>query len=425
MDIVIEKIAYPGKSLARIDGKVVFTDHGLPGEKVKVSVIKEKKNYILARTIKNISFSPLRRETRCDHYRICSPYQYIDYDEQVKIKKQQILEAFGHDLKIDPVDIIFRNSPKIWGYRNKITLKVIHENGKQRLAYNQLQARDRFAPVENCFLSPNLTNSFLAAFSKVISAGFIQGISQLVVKENSDNKLLAAVYYNSSFHAEKACAFFEPLGKDFPHLNLICIDKDSSSRTVICGTDFLVETVSGMSFNIGAESFFQVNTPSLVNLSDDLKKNIPFNKNMVLADLYCGIGTFGILLSSKVKQVIGVESEDENFYFMKQNIAANNAANFTPYLSDCKKYINSLSLKKVDVAIIDPPRKGLDPDVCNALKRSGLPVIVYISCDLATLIRDLKILLPSYKIKNIFGYDFYPHTPHIETMVILALEDLS
>lgn len=425
MEIVIEKIAYPGKSLARIDGKIVFTDHGLPGEKVRVRVVKEKKNYILANTTEVISSSTFRREARCDHYKTCSPYQYIDYVEQVKIKKQQITEAFGHQLKIEPPDMIFRGSPKIWGYRNKITLKVILENGMPRLAYNQLQTRDRFVAIDSCFLSPDITNSFLTAFTKLISTGQLPGISRLVVKENSKNELLAAVYHTSSFNTEKAFLFFKQLEKDFPRLNLICIDQDSNSRTIIRGNDFLEETISGRRFYIGAESFFQVNTDLLAALSDDLKNTLYLNGNTVLADLYCGIGTFGILLSSEVKQVLGVESEAENFLFMKKNIEVNDIDNFTPHLSDCGKYINSAFLKKIDTAIIDPPRKGMDPDICNILKRSGPPVIVYISCDLATLIRDLKILLPSYRIENIFGYDFYPHTPHIETMVILASRNLN
>ena len=419
MNITIEKIVYPGRSLARIDGKVIFTDQGLPGETVEIAVLKETKSYTQARTTKIINALPSRQLPRCKHYQVCSLYQYINYSYQVEIKKQQIQEILTRQLKIDLPNLEFRSSPQIWGYRNKIKLKIIWKDKKAQLAYNLPQAFDQFIPVNECFLSPGLTNLFLNAFIKTIIVKPLRTINELVVRENTKNELLIAIYYDSFLDTKVGFDAFKSLSKEFPISGLVLINRKTFNKTIFWGEDFFKETIKDIDFYIGAESFFQVNTGMLSVLVDDLQSNLDLSADKVLADLYCGIGTFGILLSSEVKRVIGVESDTENFFFMKKNIKLNNIKNFDVRLCDCKEIINSLLKQKLDVVIVDPPRKGMDAGICNTLVQSGLPTIAYISCNPATLTRDLKILSSAYEIKSIYVYDLFPHTPHIETMVLL------
>jgi 23S rRNA (uracil1939-C5)-methyltransferase len=419
MAIAIEKIVYPGKSLARIGGKVIFTDQGLPGETVEIAVLKETKKYTQCLTTKIITPSPERQIPSCKHYQACSPYQYINYPYQVEIKKQQLQEILSRQLKIDSPGLKFRSSEQIWGYRNKINLKIIWKDEKPRLAYNLPQAPDKFIQADECFLSPRTTNLFLTAFIETIAVKSLRTVNELVVRENAKNELLVAIYHAPSLSIKSASCAFKDLSKRFPISGLILIDINTLGKTVLWGNDFFKENIAGIDLYIGAESFFQVNTNMLSVLVEDLQNNLDLSADKVLADLYCGIGTFGILLSKKVKRVIGIEAAIENFFFTEKNIKLNNIKNFDVRLCDCKEAINSLLKQKIGLAIVDPPRKGMDITICDALAQDGPPAIAYISCNPATLVRDLKILLSAYEIKNIFSYDFFPHTPHIETMVLL------
>jgi 23S rRNA (uracil1939-C5)-methyltransferase len=419
MNIKIDKVVYPGKSMAKIDGKVIFTDQGLPGETVEVSTLKETKNYTQCQTIKIITPSPQRQVPRCKHYETCSLYQYMTYPKQIEIKKQQLQEILARQLKTDLPDIKFRPSEKIWGYRNKIKLKVIWGGKKVFLAYNLPKSLSQFVAVDECFLSPDITNSFLRTFVELIAAKSFISITELTVRENAKNQLLVNVYYNPSIDIKIHLDAFEPLVKKFSISGLMFIDQKTLNRTALFGDCFFKEAFDDIELCVGPESFFQINTGMLSVLVNDMQNNLDLGADKTLADLYCGVGTFGIILSQKVKKVIGVESGPENFFFMKKNIELNNIKNFEARLRSCEKNIDALLDEKPDLAIVDPPRKGLDAIICNALAESGPPSLAYISCDPATLARDLKILLSGYNIKKIYGYDFFPHTPHIETMVLL------
>ncbi|MFH1503894.1 MAG: methyltransferase [Candidatus Omnitrophota bacterium] len=419
MNITIEKVVYPGKSLARIEGKVVFTDQGLPGETVEAAVIKETRGYIKAKTVKVIAASAYHQEPRCKHYRVCSPYQYIDYTQQIEIKKQQLEEIILRRFDLEPSLLHFRPSPRIWGYRNKIKVKIIRPSGLPQLAYNLPEIDDEFVPVDQCFLSPELTNSFMNEFIKKLSEKDFIAINQSVIKENKSNKLLICFYYDGALDIGEFSLAFKSLFKQFEPEGVTLIDNESRLQTVIYGDNFIQETINDKQFFISSDSFFQINIDALKLLIKDLEDNLTLNKDTVLADLYCGVGTFGILLAEQVKQVIGVEIEQENFLFLEKNIKANNLKNFEQRFCDCNDTLKELLAKNIDIVIIDPPRKGASAQVCAKLVKSAVNTFVYISCDPATLARDLKILLSAYKIKNVYAYDFFPQTPHIETMIIL------
>jgi len=420
MNIQIEKIVYPGKSLARIDGKVVFTDQGLPDETVEIAVTKETTGYMEAKTTKIISPSPYRIEGRCDHYQACSAYQYIDYSKQAQIKKEQILEMLTRQLKLKDLKLQFRKSSKIWGYRNKVTLKVTNKDKITSLAYNVPGEIYKFIPLDECFLLSDTTNLFLKDFIKAITNEPFFPINKVMVRENSQNQLLVCLYHNTSLNTEDLCSSLQDLREKSDIAGIVLFDQRKDTKTILWGKEFIKETLEDKIFCIGTDSFFQVNTDMLSVLVKDLEDNLDLNTDKSLADLYCGVGTFGILLASRLKSVIGIESEPENFFFLEKNIKLNNIENFNVRMCDCKEVIDSLLKRGTDIVIVDPPRKGMDSTICNNLVKTPVPEIIYISCNPATLVRDLKILLPSYNINNIYAYDFFPQTPHIETMVFLT-----
>lgn len=420
MNIKIEKIVYPGKSLARVDGKVVFTDQGLPDETVEITVTKETTGYLEAKTTKIISPSSHRIGGRCNHYQACSAYQCIDYSKQVQIKKEQIQEMLTHNLKLGDLNLHFRESSKIWRYRNKVKLKVIHKDELSSLAYNVPGEIGQFIPLDECFLLPNTTNLFLKAFIKAIPKAYLLPINQIVVKENSQNQLLVSLYHNSPLNTEDLSSNLKSLIEKFDIAGIVLNNQSKETKTILWGEDFFEEKIEDSTFLVGNDSFFQVNIDMLSILVKDLKDNLDLNTSKSLADLYCGVGTFGILLASKLKNLVGIESEPENFFFLEKNIKLNNIENFNVRMCDCEDTISSLLKQKIDIVIVDPPRKGIDSKICNSLVKTPVPELVYISCNPATLARDLKTLLPAYNITNIYAYDFFPQTPHIESMVFLT-----
>jgi 23S rRNA (uracil1939-C5)-methyltransferase len=419
MLIRIEKIVYPGKSLARLNGKVIFTDQGLPGETIEILPLKKSKNYIEGRTTKIIDTSPDRKKPLCDHYHTCSPYQYIDYPRQIKIKSEQINEILSRQLKGALPEIIFKKSELIWGYRNKIKLKIINKNNTPCLAYNKPGTINSFVPIDQCFLSPQLTNALLNKFREVLGKTKLSGLNQIMIRQNTAGELLIGLYHSSSLEAVNVALALETIFDSFPLKGAVVVDENKYTKTIIHGNDYLSQTVQDKNFFIGINSFFQVNSTMLDLLASDLQQNLTLNSYAVLADLYCGVGTFSLLLAGKLKKTIAIEADPENFFFLERNIEVNNATNIYPRMCDCKDIIPFLIKDKVNTVIVDPPRKGLHPQICQGLANSPIPEIAYISCDPATLTRDLGILQKSYNIEKIFAYDFFPQTPHIEIMALL------
>jgi len=392
MKITIQKIIYPGKSLGISENKTILTDEGIPGETVDVTPLKEKKNYIEAKTINIINPSELRTLPACSHYQACGPYQYIEYSGQVNIKKAQLKELFPK------THINVSSSPIIWRYRNKIKLNVLWKNGKASLAYHTPESRDEFTLIDSCHMASENVNSFLGSFINAANKENLNFIREIEVRE--------------SFSTKELMFTAIPFEKSDNRLN------ELFSKFCLKDT-YIEENVSGKTFRIGRGTFFQINIPMLEIAIQKIISSLRADKKDTLADLYCGIGTFGITLSPFVKEVIGIESESDNISFLKSNIKLNRVENFKLYEGSCEKLFPLLLNKAIDILIIDPPRKGIDNMLCHNINFSSIKKIAYLSCNPATLSRDLKILNRSYLIRSLHLLDFFPQTPHIETLAIL------
>jgi len=418
MRIKIDRIVYPGKSMGKSGGKVVFTDHGLSGEEAEIEVIKDAKNHIQGRTVSVTGHSPHRVSPRCTHYMVCAPYQYIEPVYQSELKARQIKDILGHHLSLD-LEPVFRPSPRIWGYRNKAVFKIIWEEGSPSLAYNLPRSTDRFIRIDGCYLASENMNVFLKELIRVVKERSLRWIDGVIVRENTKKEILAGIYHTERPDAEDALLALADIDGMSNVAGLVLVDRVTGKRKTMRGNEFFIERLRDKDLCIGIGSFFQVNTGQLSVLSEDIEKELALTGTETLADLYCGVGTFGVLLSPKAGRVIGVESDEENFYYMKRTIGMNGITGFDARLSDCKNMIRTLFEEKVDAVIVDPPRKGMDPAVCLRLADSGPGMIIYVSCDPATLTRDMKTLMSSYDVTKVYAYDFFPHTPHIETMTVM------
>jgi 23S rRNA (uracil1939-C5)-methyltransferase len=419
MKAEIQKIVYPGKSFASHNGKVLFADEGLPGEIIEVKTTKEKKGYIEAATLNIVKTSDKRVKPLCDHYKACSPYQYIDYNFQLELKKLQIEEIFARVLGVKLSGFKVKPSEKIWGYRNKLRLHMIHRNGVSTLAYHMPETHDKFVPVDKCHLASGNVNNLFSFLADTASKRKLSFIEELEIRENIAGKLLVTVYGKTAENHKNNREWADEIAGRFPLEGIVYISRQTPEETLIHGKNYIEEKINDKIFRIGAQSFFQINISALNSLVAEMLETIERRSFRIAADLYCGIGTFGIIFADKSEKMIGVEIAEENIRFLSQNLKSNHINNYILYQGLSEKLTQQVLKEKIDALIVDPPRKGIGKDVCEILLKGKPRHIFYVSCDPVTLARDLKILLQKYNLAGISGYDFFPHTPHIETFCVL------
>lgn len=420
MQIKIEKIVYPGKSMAIHNGKIVFTDEGLAGESVEIKPLKEKNNYTEAETVKIITASPKRTTPRCNHYKICSPYQYIDYNEQLNIKEQQIKEMFRRSLSIELQDFKMKPSPEIWGYRNKLRLHILWDK-TAFLAYHYPQTHNKFIKIDECFLASKEINNLFNSLLKLINTHGLTSIEEVKTKQTSQGQEMLLVLFGKKLESyETLIKNLLPLKETFPLIGIVYIEKDRSNEIILNGKNYIEEKLDNKILRIGSQSFFQINVDMLKVLLTDMNTKIKSLKYQTMADLYCGIGTFGILLSDNTKRIISLESSSQNTVFLKENLKLNAVVNAKIFQGYSEELIPQVLKEKIDILIIDPPRKGIGDVMCKNILDNPVKYIFYLSCDPSTLTRDLKMLLEKYELNSLYGYDFFPQTPHIETLSVLV-----
>lgn len=423
MIVEIKKIVYPGRSLAHLEGRTVFTDEGLPGETVEIAAAREKKGIIEAETVRVLRASPHRIPPRCSHYRACAPYQYIDYAHQLEIKRDQVREIFGRRLSAVPEISETVPSPVIWGYRNRVRLRVVREAGIPRLAYHRPGSRDEFVGLDACHLASDRLNAALsAAIGHIQTAGW-HSIEEIEVKESAySGEILGIFHLESEEEIPAVRDAFPRLRETGGFTGLVgAVPAKEGVRTLpLGGKSDLTDAAGGCLFRIGPRSFFQVNAGMLERVIRDIRAVVYSLDSPRVADLYCGLGTFGISLAAASREVFGVESMEENIRFLKKNIGLNRSGNFSICEGTSEEWISSILERRIDAVILDPPRKGAAPLILESLLRSPVRLVVYLSCNPTTLVRDLGKLLPGYEIAGVKIYDFFPHTPHIETCAVLS-----
>jgi 23S rRNA (uracil1939-C5)-methyltransferase len=422
VQILIKKIVYPGRSLADTDGKVVFTDEGLPGEVVEVEPVREKASYIEARTVGIVEPSARRVEPRCGHFRACSPWQNMEYALQLEVKGGQVREIFSRELKIELDRLEVVPSPKIWGYRNRARFHVLRQDNGLFAAYHEPGSEAAFIRTERCELVPDEMNGLLGAVIGGIGKGDLRGVTDVEIRRSaSDGRMLVSLGVGTGADPGAVREVFGGLKEDFPLAGIVGLlnVRKKTSEVPLLGKGFVEENIAGARFRIGAQSFFQVNTEQLAAVAGEMRRIAAAAGEPRIADLYCGIGTFGVLLAPGAKEVFGVESEEANIRFLKRNLTQNGVGNYAVCEGTSEEWIGEILDRNVDLVILDPPRKGVGPGLARALAEDPVRTLIYLSCNPATLARDLKTLLGAYELAEVRVFDFFPHTPHIETLTIL------
>ena len=442
IEIAIDDVTIDGNGIGRWNNIAVFVPKCAVGDKVLAKIIKVKSNYLIGKLQEIINYSPDRISIDCPVYSKCGgcAFRHISYEAELKIKQKHVKDCLARigGFKNIPIQNICGASERV-GYRNKAQVPVGNDKEGSIISGFYALHSHNIMPCENCRLHPKI-------FDKIISEVklWMEKYKILPYDEKSGKEgTVRHIYLRCSKNCEeimvcivinkKSLPFSKELigllTKKFENIKSIITNYNSERTNVILGKKFqtiwgkssITDTLCGMKFKISPESFYQVNHDQTEILYTLGRQVLDIKGNETLLDLYCGIGTIGLTMSSKVSQIIGAEIVEKAVLDARENALLNNVANSKFICSDSKEVFKNFSNLKIDAVILDPPRKGCSESVLKDLIGMFPEKILYISCNPATLAKDLKVLCEEkYKICTVIPVDLFPRTPHVETVVLLG-----
>lgn len=437
-EIMITNLGFQGEGVGRIDNFTVFVEGALPNELVKIKIVKVSKNYAFGKLIDIIKPSNERRTPICDIYKRCGgcQIQHISYEAQLKFKKQRVIDSIERIGKIKDVivhDTIGMQHP--YNYRNKVQLPVrmvkgvpvigffaarSHEIIKMDKCYIQDEASSKIIPIIKEWIEKNN----IIPYDEVTGEGILRHIMIRSAHKTGDVMVVLITNSEKLPHKED---IIESL-KGIKGLKSIIQNINTKKTNVILGdkcktlwgSDTITDYIGSFKFNISPLSFFQVNPVQTEILYNTALKYANLTGDEIVFDAYCGTGTISLFLAQRAKKVYGVEIVPEAIENAKENARINNITNAEFIVGESEVIIPKLIEKGIsaDVVVVDPPRKGCDRKLLDAIAKMSPERIVYVSCDPGTLSRDLGILEElSYKAIEIQPVDMFPQTAHVECVV--------
>lgn len=399
MEVEIEALDHFGLGVGRVLGKVIFVENALPGERVLVEIVKTKKNYQKGRVLEYLKKSDVRAEAVCPYFDTCGgcALMFYNYDKTLEFKKNKVQELIRKN-KIDyDKDIEVIRNENYLNYRNKASLKI--KDGKIGFYQNKTH---QLVEINVCKIVNEEIN-------KVIENYKLLGISNgsLTVRVNQNKEVLLII----ESEEEKNNIELERLKECVKLVGIVY------NGRVIYGQDFYYERIGGMLFKVSHDAFFQVNPFITEKLFQFVLENI--DSEEVVLDLFSGVGTLGMFASKKVREVISVEAVKNAVLNGILNAKLNKRDNIKFMLGDVGEIVTKIK-NEIDTLIVDPPRKGLDKNTKKYIRDKRPGKIIYISCDVSTLMRDLKELEDIYKIKDYKILDMFSFSYHLESFCVLS-----
>ncbi len=454
-NVIITDIAAEGKAIAKVNDMVVFVPFVVPGDVVDLQVTRKKSHFMEARAIKFHCYSDNRRTAVCEHFGICGgcKWQILLYSEQIRYKQKQVVDNLTRIGKIELPDISpIKGSARTEFYRNKLEFTFSNKRWRtneeiaEGKVFDTMNAVgfhipgqfDKVLDINKCWLQTEDSNEIrnevrhyalekgLTFFDLRNQEGFLR---TMMIRTSSTGELMVIMVF---FHEDKKAqdALLQHIAYKFPQItSLLYIINSKANDTitdqevfVFKGNECIYEEMEGLKFKIGPKSFYQTNSEQAYELYKVTRSFAKLTGNELVYDLYTGTGTIANFIAHQARQVIGIEYVPEAIEDAFVNSKLNNINNTLFYSGDMKDILNAAFIQKhgkPDVIITDPPRAGMHVDVINAIIFAEPKRIVYVSCNPATQARDLNLLDSNYKVTAIQPVDMFPHTHHVENVVLL------
>jgi 23S rRNA (uracil1939-C5)-methyltransferase len=437
---------------------VVFVPFAVPGDVVDIQITKKRHKYSEGKVINFIKYSDKRVAPKCEHFGLCGgcKWQNLPYEEQLKAKQKQVFDQLSRIGKIELPDFKdILGSNKIFEYRNKLefgccnkrwlTKEEIESADKfddlNAIGFHITGAFDKILPIEKCWLMDDLHNQIRNtirdyAYKNGISFYDIKnqcGLLRNIMIRNSNTgewMVLIQFHYDKYDDKDIALALLKHISDEFPQItSLLYVNNQKCNDTigdldieVFSGKDHIIETMNDLKFKVGPKSFYQTNTEQAFHLYTVVSDFANLSGKELVYDLYTGTGTIANFLARDARQVVGIEYVPEAIEDAKINSELNDINNTDFFAGDMKDILNSQFINThgiPDVIVTDPPRAGMHPDVVNVIIETQTKKVIYVSCNPATQARDLALMDAYYKVIEVQPVDMFPHTPHVENVVLL------
>ena len=464
--VEIEAVAAEGKCLFHWDDLVVFIPFCVPGDVCDVQIRRKKHSFAEGEVVRFIKYSNVRAIPFCQHFGVCGgcKWQNLPYEEQLKFKQQQVFDQLSRIGKIElPEFRPILGSVKTQEYRNKLDYGCANkrwltslelrdeslEKNTPAIGFHITGAFDKILPIEKCWLMDDLHNQIrneirdyavkhgLSFFDLRAQVGLLRDV---IIRNSNTGEWLVIIqfHYDETGGEKEAKALLQHVADKFPQISaLMYLDNQKCNDTigdqdilVFKGNDHIFETMEDLRFKVGPKSFYQTNTEQAYHLYS-VAREFAFSSPLQLEgqgeapliyDLYTGTGTIANFVAKKARKVIGIEYVPEAIEDAKVNSEINGITNTLFFAGDMKDILNDEFIAEYgrpDVIITDPPRAGMHPDVVKTILRAAPQRIVYVSCNPATQARDLQAMDEQYKVTAVQPVDMFPHTPHVENVVLL------
>lgn len=458
-NVTITAVAAEGKALAKVDDMVVFVPFAVPGDVADLQVTRKKHHYMEAEVARIITPSPLRIEPMCEHFGVCGgcKWQTLPYSEQLKAKQQQVVDQLTRIGKVElpetspiigsPATSHYRNklefgcSNKRWLTREQIAAGVKYDN-MNGIGFHITGAFDKILPIERCHLMDDFHNTIrntirdyafthnLSFFDLRQQKGLLRDI---IIRCSGKGEWMVVVqfHFDEDGDQQRAEQLLQHIADTFPEItSLMWVDNQKCNDTIgdldirlFHGRDHIMLEMEDLKFKVGPKSFYQTNTEGAYRLYCVARKAAALTGSELVYDLYTGTGTIANFVARQAREVIGIEYVPEAIEDAKINSSINGIANTQFYAGDMKDILTDEFIARhgrPDVIITDPPRAGMHEDVVGVILRAAPRRIVYVSCNPASQARDLQLLDADYRVDMVQPVDMFPHTPHVENVVLLT-----
>ena len=474
-NVEITGVAAEGKALVRIDDIVTFVPNCVPGDIVDLQITKKKHSFMEARVLRIVQPSAVRCPARCKHFGVCGgcKWQILPYEEQLKYKQQQVVDNLTRIGKVELPEISpILGSKHIYEYRNKLEFtfsdrqwfppeqfkllndringQMVNEQMVNGLGFHIPNCFDKVLDITECHLMPDINNRIrnsVRAYAREHGLSFYNEhthsglLRTMIIRNNHKGELMVIISFGEAISNFKSqiSNFLEWLHQEFPEIvSLLYVENLKFNDTigdqevqVYFGQDHIFEEMEGLRFKVGPKSFYQTNTEQAYELYKVAREfafdQLPMTNDQLplIYDLYTGTGTIANFVSRQAREVIGIEYVPEAIEDAKTNAKINGITNTRFFAGDMKDILNDdfvAQYGRPDVIITDPPRAGMHPDVEDVILHAEPKRIVYVSCNPATQARDLSLLDEKYQVTRIQPVDMFPHTQHVENVVLLELK---